>query len=1201
MPPRLKSLELHGYKTFASRTEFQFPGVITAIVGPNGSGKSNIADALRWVLGEQSFSLLRGRKTEDMIFSGSEQRSRAGMASATITFDNADGWLPIDYSEVAITRRAYRDGQNEYLINGQRVRLREISELLARSGLAERTYTIIGQGLVDAALSLKPEERRKLFEEAAGIGLYRSRREESLNRLENTRRNLERVQDILVELEPRMRSLEKQARRVQESDRLQAELRLLLRDLYGYQWHNAQGERSRAVEILRGQEAKADKARENHATINAELSIYRSQIQQLRGRLNEMHRQQSDLHDVREKINRELAILDERQKALIEQRKSHGADLARLEEELSQRQRRLDEISQEKHRMEEELEEASGQLGKARQALQEQQNKRVEADKTVRSLRQQQIATETRQVQIKARQDELKHRVSQLQQSLERAIKAVETCELEAARAQKALEAAVLKRQDAEAARSKTTERLDGGKKQIESFEADRRRLLDEKNRLDAQQGRISAQIEVIDQAEKSLSGVAEGAKVLLQAARQGRLRGKIQAISSLLDVPAEYETAIAAALGEFLDVLFLNAETDPEQALQMLDSNDKGRAALLPMDWLSTARRRNCPSDPDCVGVAADLVSAPVEMRAAVDALLGRVLVVRDRPAARRLQAHEDGFSRYITLKGEVFYTSGLIYAGKETRGGALSKPRQKRELQIQMDDLKQQAGKITADLDKVTQSLSRQREEQLRMEKEYQLANRVYEQANEQRQQAKLSAEQTRRQVEWQSGQKTNLETQISGAQKDLDQSNRDLVGIEEKITSLRDQVRQANGQLAALPLDEFQAQVVHWNTLQAVTSRGIQEAGKRLEEHVQNIERSLGQQAGYKQRIAASEATLTELEEERSYLYEQEGENHQQIARLQKQIDPEEKELERLEKGFNELQEDESQAQQVLALAERMLTQAQMELSRQKESMDNLKHRIEEDFGLVVFEVSNEVPSQEPLPLEGMVEELPVLTELPANLEQEISRIRGQIRRLGAINPEAQTEYLEVSERFQFMTTQIADLRKADTDLRAVIAELDELMRREFRKTFDAVAAEFKHLFTRLFGGGSARLTLIEADNPTESGIEIETKLPGRREQGLSLLSGGERSLTAVALVFSLLKVSPTPFCVMDEVDAMLDEANVSRFRDLLRELSLQTQFMVITHNRNTVQAADVIYGITMGRDSASQIISLRLDELSEEMVK
>ncbi|HEX9018647.1 MAG TPA: AAA family ATPase, partial [Anaerolineaceae bacterium] len=282
MTPRLKSLELHGYKTFASRTLFEFPGDITAVVGPNGSGKSNIADSLRWVLGEQSYTLLRGRKTEDMIFSGSEMRPRAGMASATITFSNEDGWLPIDFNEVSITRRAYRDGQNEYLLNGQRVRLKEISELLARSGLAERTYTIIGQGLVDAALSLKPEERRKFFEEAAGIGLYRGRREEALNRLDQTRRNLERVLDILSELEPRLGSLEKQARRAIEYDRIRADLRLLLRDWYGYHWHRLQLEVIHAREVVKIQESRLERARERQSEVEVQIDDLRDKLQALR-------------------------------------------------------------------------------------------------------------------------------------------------------------------------------------------------------------------------------------------------------------------------------------------------------------------------------------------------------------------------------------------------------------------------------------------------------------------------------------------------------------------------------------------------------------------------------------------------------------------------------------------------------------------------------------------------------------------------------------------------------------------------------------------------------------------------------------------------------------------------------------------------------------------------------------------------------
>jgi chromosome segregation protein len=307
MPLRLKSLELHGYKTFASRTHFEFADGITSIVGPNGSGKSNIADALRWVLGEQSQNLLRAKKTEDMIFAGSEQRPRAGMASVTITFDNSANWLPVDFSEVAVTRRAHRDGRNEYLLNGQSVRLKDINELLAQSGLSERTYTILGQGMVDASLALKADERRRLFEEAAGIGLYRSRREETLRRLENTQRNLERVLDILAELEPRLRSLERQSRRAQEYLQVQADLKMILREWYGYHWHLAQKELAEVREIAHEQERRLKEARRNYAALTEGFSSTRQRLLELRGQLNEWHRQSAELHSQREAVSRKLA------------------------------------------------------------------------------------------------------------------------------------------------------------------------------------------------------------------------------------------------------------------------------------------------------------------------------------------------------------------------------------------------------------------------------------------------------------------------------------------------------------------------------------------------------------------------------------------------------------------------------------------------------------------------------------------------------------------------------------------------------------------------------------------------------------------------------------------------------------------------------------------------------------------------------
>jgi chromosome segregation protein len=339
------------------------------------------------------------------------------------------------------------------------------------------------------------------------------------------------------------------------------------------------------------------------------------------------------------------------------------------------------------------------------------------------------------------------------------------------------------------------------------------------------------------------------------------------------------------------------------------------------------------------------------------------------------------------------------------------------------------------------------------------------------------------------------------------------------------------------------------------------------------------------------------IADLDAEEQELRVQETEVIQKIEALRILIDPAETELEHFEKEQDDLQKTEAKARQGLSMADRRYSQAQLTLTRKQELLDNLRERIENDLGLVSFEYDDEISGPTPLPLVEVVEQLPRLKELQEGMDEDIKRQRAQLRRMGSINPEAQAEYKEVSERFEFMTSQIEDLHKAEADIRDVIAELDTLMKREFHKTFDEVAKEFREIFTRMFGGGSARLLLTDPDDLTETGIEIEARLPGRRSQGLTLLSGGERSLTATALVFSLLKVSPTPFCVLDEVDAMLDEANVGRFRDILRELAENTQFIVITHNRNTVQAADVIYGVTMGRDSVSQMISLKLDEVAE----
>jgi chromosome segregation protein len=1202
MPRRLKSLELQGYKTFASRTLFEFSDMVTAIVGPNGSGKSNIADSLRWVLGEQSYSLLRGRKTEDMIFAGSESRSRAGMASATITFDNQDSWLPIDFGEVAIARRAYRDGQNEYLINGQKVRLKDISELLAQSGLAERTYTIIGQGLVDAALALKAEERRRLFEEAAGIGLHRSRREEALKRLDMTRRNLERIQDILAELHPRLRSLERQARRAQEYGQVMDDLRVLLREWYGYHWHRTQKELKEARELAQARETALDAARLNQEALNNQLAGLRDQIQALRASLNSWHRQSAQLHTRRETLSRELAVADERIRSIKEQLQNASSELTRLEEEVGLHQERARSAEQDVSRLQAELFDARAQVNSAQQNLNDRLAERAAMEEELQSSRQKNGALLDRQSKLQARLMERQNQVERSQQALEEAYESVQKVERELGVATEELQVAQIQHEKAGAARQQAENALQSQRERMAEADSSRKSLVDQRSYLIAEQARLKAQIEVLEQAETALTGYAGGTRLLLDAARSAKLEGAEGALSSRLDVPAELETAIAAALGEYLDAVLLTDQ--PDSALDLLSSG-LVRGVLLPVKTLKPESPISPAARIDGVyGIAADLVKVAPEYRPAVDLLLGQVLVVRDRQTARRILDLLSAESiphhlRAVTMKGEVFMASGPVLAGSGGSGeqSLLSRRRQQRELQEAIGQSQRNIAAATTKLAALDEQVKQIQQQEKELAENLQMKRQSEEAASKDLNQARLAHEQALRQANWQQEQRKRLEIEIERDTVQAAEIKAELAGLEKEIDQIRSLVRDRSATLAGLSADEFRSQLGHWSTQAAVAERALADGKARLQERQNALERAIRRRNELQSRITELQRSLELLGSEKGESRQSEAGIAEEIASFRSLIDPAELELAQLEDQQTGLQKSEAAARQSLSQAEHYHAQARISLARRQESLETLRHRVEDDFGLVAFEYAEDVSGPTPLPLEGMVEQLPRVRQLGPEIEENIKRQRAQLRRMGAINPEAQKEFEEVKERFKFLTEQVADLEKAERDVHEVIEELDAIMEREFVRTFDAVAGEFKQIFTRLFGGGSARLVLTNPDDLTDTGIDIEARLPGRRSQGLSLLSGGERSLTATALVFSLLKISPTPFCVLDEVDAMLDEANVGRFRELLRELSQNTQFVVVTHNRNTVQAADVIYGVTMGRDTASQVLSLKLDEVSK----
>lgn len=1200
MPTRLKSLELHGYKTFANRTIFEFAETVTAIVGPNGSGKSNIADSLRWVLGEQSYSLLRGKKTEDMIFAGSESRARAGMASATITFDNGDGWLPIDFSEVAITRRAYRDGLNEYLINGQRVRLKDVSELLAQSGLAERTYTIIGQGLVDAALSLKADERRRLFEEAAGIGLHRARREEALRRLDTTRRNLERVQDILAELKPRLVSLERQARRWQEYEQLRAALQDMLREWYGYHWQLTQRELAEAQQFAQTQEARLEHARNEVAAAEQRLTENRQRLSAAREQLGEWRKVLSALYNQRELIQRELAVSEERRHSLRIQKENTVSELARLAEELAYYQEQRLAGEAELERLQAELQEAQSQKESVDQQLAARQAERSKIERAIAALRQEIAQLNSRFGQAQAQLAENQAQSARAQKSLEAALQAQ-------AKADEELRAAVKKLEQTRQAVEKTAqlrqlaeEAAQSHKRRVEQAEAARRQAQEQRSAFTAELARLQAQLNVLQQAEAALTGYAVGTQAILKAVRQQRLSGARGALSSFLEMPAELERAVSAALGEYLDAVVL--QDDLEAALDILQ-REAGRGVLLPVNALRPPKQPLTLNDEDegILGIASSLVAAPEALRPAVELLLSRVLIVRDRAAARRALTNQPGDVRAATLAGEVFHANGPVTGGGGAEDGKqqtlLGRKRQQRELSTERQRVERELTAATDRLAALEAELDRLRREGKQLDQAQEEARQEWQRAARSADQARLAMEAAKRQLQWTKEQCQRLQSDFNRSQSEAERLTKEISQLEDQLTSARRSMRQENLELEALSLDEIQTQIAHWSTRVAVAQSALANEQARRQERLGNLERARRNQTALQERQQELKAALVNLEQQRTEWMHKADQLEAAIQELNARIEPADAELRQLEAEQAELQRAETVARQTLSFAEHNHAQARIALARRQEAMQSLQRRIEEDFGLVAFEYEGQVSGPTPLPLAGMVEQLPTVQRLSPDIEENIKRQRAQLRRLGAINPEAQSEYQEVKQRYQFLNDQVADLQRAEQDIRQVIAELDDLMEREFRRTFDSVADEFRQIFIRLFGGGSARLILTEPDDLTATGIEIQARLPGRREQGLALLSGGERSLTATALVFSLLKVSPTPFCVLDEVDAMLDEANVSRFRELLRELSQTTQFVIITHNRNTVQVADVIYGVTMGRDSASQVLSLKLDEVSQ----
>jgi chromosome segregation protein len=1225
---RLKHLNLHGFKTFAPKTDLVFGEGLTAVVGPNGSGKSNIADAVRWVLGEQSLSNLRAKKTEDLVFAGSSKRAPLGMAEVSITIDNADRIVPLDFAEVTLTRRAFRSGENEYYINKSKARLRDVLEVAQALGQA---YTVVGQGLVDAALSLRPEERRELFEEAATIRGYFVQREDALRRLTRTEENIARVNDLVVELEPQVRRMERQARQAQDYQKLEAELHSLLKTWYAGRWHLGAAELRKAQESEATAQQAVKVRKAALAEMTARLSDARaavwarieaaSSLQEQRARLAARHAAQSQQQAV---VRERLSSAANRRESLIHEWDALQAQAKTIQAQIAQLQ--ADELSHisEMSSLDESSRAVTARIAMLDEQVRQLQSERNKTASQLEALLNRQSALTSRRSEAQRQATEQENAAAKSEAALIDLQEKLASTEAELARCEAALTQAQASLAEAERAQSASREALASATSAQSQAEMRRRELM---RGIDS----LSAQIAAL--AGEQQAGMYAGVRAVVAAGSGGNLPGYVGTVAELLHVPSHLEVAVEAALGGRLQDVVMSTWADAERAIAMLKQKGAGRATFLPLDTLRASPAPRPPVASGIVGLARDLVEYEPSLHTLAEMLLGRLLIVEDLPSARKTisdLSHNAPWT-LATLAGEVVRPGGSITGGSNTRSEddrargrtILARERKRRELQEGHE-------KMQSDLKEADRAV----EDALALVRSHEAEVG----------RASTCAEEVRRQ--YMSAQMRHVEQQglVSRLQQELSWRGSLLSDARESAESLLTLASDLTAELETVASELIplrQSMDEQEEAIEAVKAqRGeiVQSSGAGqtrlavLSEALRNLrarQADLGKEAakvesrnsevvGRISSALANEAALATQMEQHSAEVEQLA---AQLQHIEAQIAPSEGEVKGLEAAVTRTESEQSALQSAFLEAETTHSHATVEIERCTALLESLKREVTEELGSVEISLpqpvlaevagSSAVTNMTGLaglktawPAERDGGELPgahqgnghaELTISPAEhaeLERRVYALKARLSRLGPVNALAVEEHAALSERHDFLQRQLNDLLAAAESLRRVISELDRTMRDQLAATFAQVNEAFQGFFHTLFGGGTARLELTNPQDVTSSGVEISAQPPGKRMQPLAALSGGERALTSVALLFALLRVRPVPFCVLDEVDAALDESNVNRFRSALQELGKQTQFVIITHNRGTIEAADTLYGVSMSGDGTSQLLSLKV---------
>ncbi len=1180
----LKKLQLLGFKTFADKTDITFGSGLTAVVGPNGSGKSNIVDAILWVLGEQNPRAIRGLDGKDVIFAGSQHRRPLNLADVQITLDNTDQSLPIQHSEVMITRRLFRSGESQYLINNRQCRLKDIVDLLLDTGSGRGAYAFVGQGDVDAVLSATPEERRSLFEEAAGIKKYRVRKQEALRKLEQAETNLQRVYDIMSELESEREPLSEQADLARRYRELTARLRQIETGLLVWELQKTEADQSEV-------KARLDEGSRYTQQNDLEIETLEQRSDELARRMSAL---EADLDAARNHSQSCLSALDKSKSELIlAQERCSNAERVRLELERDreQHQSTILILNNERTDLRQRLETATGRRNQVQETVMALENDLKSSERLIQEL--ETLLQQEHEQQLKSAQDETamaaqiatireRHRTLETEKSSLASRKGDLEQKLQLSTQEKERlsgENDVITKEIIQLKNTadELSERRDDLVSRIAIIERQRSDRLHE---LTQSRARLNA----LSELQRSFEGLYAGVRAVLSAARKGELAGRYELVADLVTIPEGYRTAIEVALGGNAQDIVCPTEADAERAIEMLRAKRAGRATFLPMDALKPTTR--LPADnlnqlEGAVGIAADLIQFQSQYRPVMELLLGRVLIAADLKSATRIR-RQLNYGKIVTLKGEVLLSSGSI-----TGGEATSKSQPLIGRKGEMDDLRHKIGELDLKDSESLQELGSLREE----------AAGVLErlkQLEQQYQQHKI--------------RKERLETELKSVDREIGEGTQALAQHSERLSQVHREYDQIEAELAQLTVtDDAVAEQGEPDISVATEVRArLQKAQAERDANRRLVEEALVQLARFEEQIAGLQREL-EINERRQQEMNTTGERYRvkveenegvytasrcRTNDLQAQIEEQQELANQANQAVGKLAGDREEMhrlnseirQRIRAMSEQRTATMQechrleLLLARYDAKLQQITERLSEEYGIEHEAAMTTTDIERP----------------DDKTVSEISRLRREIKQLGEVNTGAVEEYERLSERLTFLTDQRDDLEKAKHSLSQTIREIDENTRGVFLETFQAVSEEFQRLFERLFSGGQAKLVLTKPDQVLETGVEVMVQPPGKKSQHLTLLSGGERSLTAVALLFSFLTVRPAPFCVFDEVDAPMDGENIDKYCQLLKEFSEKSQIVVITHNPATMEASPRWYGITMQEPGVSRVISYAADK-------